>query len=282
VRPVRRASLPIALLVLLAGCGAKTGGAAGHAPAGQEAPLLQGYVFDQAVHPVVNANVTVQGVGVGGRNATAATASDGHYAFRALPVEQALVVTVQAAGLKSLSKQVALSAGNSTLLNFTLEAVPSQKPYNEPVGFNGFIACETSATAQGQTQTTDCGGTSNKRVWVFNVNPGCKGIVIETQWTPTTPGAQYLHAKVETVGLGDQQAVLSEVTDGSVLRAIVGQAQCEKYFPQGGTVQVTWSADANAANQEAGAGTAAVLNQDFRAVATAFFVDPPPPDYSSA
>jgi hypothetical protein len=269
------------LLLLLAGCGGKTASPIGDAPAGG-LPLLQGYIFDQAVRPVANANVTIQGVGVSARNATAATSADGHYAFPALPVEERLVVIVQAAGLKSLSKQVSLSRGNSTMLNFTLEPVPSQKPYNEPIGFNGFIACETSTTAQGQTQTTDCGGTANHRVWVFNVNPGCKGIVIETQWTPASPAAQFLHLNVQTVGLGDQQAVLAEVTGGSVLRAQVGQAQCEKYFPQGGTLQVLWSADANAANQEAGAGAAAAVNQDFRAVATAFFVEPPPADFSTS
>ncbi|MEA3202922.1 MAG: Carboxypeptidase regulatory-like domain [Thermoplasmata archaeon] len=278
---MQRAVATLALCLLLAGCGGKAGTGGGAAGA-HEAPLLQGYVFDAAVRPVANANVTIQGVGVTGRNATAATAADGHYAFHALPVDQRLVVIVQAAGLKSLSKQVSLSSGNSTMLNFTLDAVPTQKPYSEPVGFNGFIGCETATTAQGQTQTTDCGGTLNRRVWVFNVNPGCTGIVIETAWVPTSPAAQFLHAVVSTVGLGDQQAVLAEVTDASVLKAVVGQAQCEKYYPQGGTVQVVWSADANAANQEAGVGAAAAFQQDFRAVATAFFVAPPPPDFSAA
>jgi hypothetical protein len=268
-------------LLLLSGCGGKSA-TPGAAAGGQDLPLLQGYVFDQAVHPVPNANVTIQGVGVSGRNATAATASDGHYAFRALPVDQPLVVTVQAGGLKSLSKQVSLSTGNSTLLNFTLEPVPTQTPYQEAIGFNGFISCETSATANGQTQTTDCGGTTNKRVWVFNVNPACKGIIIETQWTASSPAAQFLHASVETVGLGDQQAILSEVTGSSVLRSQVTQGQCERYFPQGGTLQVLWSADANAADQESMVGAAAAVQQDFRAVATSFFVTPPPPDYSAS
>lgn len=275
---MQRAALA-ALFFLLPGCASQDGGTQGTVTA-DGLPLLQGYVFDAALRPVANANVTIQGVGVTARNGTAATAQDGHYAFPLLPVEERLVVTVQAAGLKSLSKQVSLSAGNSTLLNFTLDAIPSQKPYNEPVGFNGFLSCETSVSA-GQAQTTDCGGATNRRVWVFNVNPGCTGIVIETKWVPTSPTAEFLHATVETVGLGDQNALLAEVTGGSVLRAQVNQAQCGKYFPQGGTLQVLWSADANAEEQEAGVGVAAAVQQDFRAVATAFFVEPPPPDFSS-
>jgi hypothetical protein len=276
----RIATLAI-LLLLLPGCGGKAGDSTDGPSSAAGLPLLQGYVFDQAVRPVANANVTIQGVGVAARNATAATAQDGHYAFPALPVEERLVVTVQAPGLKSLSKQVSLSAGNSTLLNFTLEAVPTKKPYSEPIGFNGFLSCETTVTAEDQTHPVDCGDTTNHRVWVFNVNPGCTGIILDTKWAPTSPTAQFLHVTVQTVGLGDQNAVLAEVTGASVLRAQVGQAQCQKYFPQGGTIQVVWRADPNAADQEAGVGVAATVQQDFKAVATAFFVATPPPDFSS-
>jgi hypothetical protein len=281
---MRIQALALVALLLLAGCSGKPSTEkADPSLKATDRPLLQGYVFDQALHPVVGANLTVQGAGVDPRgNGTAATGQDGHYAFRDLPVEQRLVVVVQAAGLKTLSKQVSLGRGNSTLLNFTLEAVVVAKPYHEAQGFNGFLACETATTANDQTEATDCGGTQNLRVWTLNVNADVQGIVIETGWIPKTPAAKFLHATVETVGLGDQDAILSEVEGGSVLKAVVTQAQCQKYYPQGGTLRVTWSAATNAADQESAAGAAAAVQQDFKAIATAFYVEPPDPSFTGS
>jgi len=231
------------------------------------------------VHPLTGATVVVAGVGV--TNGTAKTGATGAYAFTSLPADERLVVTVAAAGFVSLSKQVSLTPGNATMLNFTLVAAATAKPYTETQGFNGFLACETAVTANDQTQRTDCGSTENKRIWILNLNPGVQGVVLETAWSPVTPAAQAMHLTA-TVGSGATPILLSEVEGPSVLRAAISQDNCVKYFAQGGTVTVTWSAATDAVSQEAAVGAAASVQQDFRAVATSFFVDPAPPGYTSS
>ncbi|HUR61141.1 MAG TPA: carboxypeptidase-like regulatory domain-containing protein [Candidatus Thermoplasmatota archaeon] len=275
--PVRPAALALAfLLVAGAGCSGTSGGGGKEGPAG---PPLQGYVFDQAVRPVVGATVSVQGANVA--NGTVKTGTDGHYAFPQLPLDERLVVTIQAAGLRAVSKQVSVTSGNSTFLNFTLEPLPTAKPYTEAQGFNGFLACETATTSGGQTQRTDCSNPQdpNKREWTLAINPGVQSIVFETAWEPFTPGSAVLHMTVHTTS--GTPVLLAEVEGPSILRAIVSQEKCQKEFAQGGQVKVVWSAGTDSEQLEAGIAAATAVQQDFKAVATSFFVDPAPPDYSS-
>ena len=270
-----RLAAVLVLALLLAGCsGASTAQKKGSTGDG---PLLQGYVFDQAVRPVPGALVSVSGAGVG--NGTVTTGTDGHYAFAQLPFDERLVVSIKAAGLKALSKQVSVSPGNSTFLNFTLEALPSAKPYTESQGFNGFLACEVATTANGQTQRQDCGSTENKRVWTLAINPGAQSVVLETAWSAVSPGSSVLHLTVQTGG--SNPVLLAEVEGASVLRTTVSQEKCAAHFAQGGTIVVTWYAGTGSEQLEAGVAAAAAVQQDFRAVATSFFVEPAPPGYTS-
>jgi hypothetical protein len=271
---------PLLLLGLaLAGCSdaPEDGGGTTVAPPG-ERPALRGFVLDAALRPLEGAEVTVATA-----NATARTDAGGHYAFASLAGGGAIVVVAQAPGFVPLGKSVQLSAGNTTLLNFTLEAVPTATPYMEKLSFNGFVACRWSVVANEEENPGDCStpGHENADRWQFNVDPGVAGVVVEVAWEANNPASEYLRMTVETVGLGDQDAVLSEVEGKSVLRAAVTQAQGEKYYPEGGTVRVQVKAATGADEQEQAAGVGFTVEQDFQAIASIFYVEPPDPTYSA-
>ena len=267
-----------AVALVLSGCSGGTGDG-GPAPAPQDGPALRGYVLDNALRPLEGVELSIATA-----NATARTDAGGHYAFARLPEGAALVVVAEADGYLPLGKSVELSPGNTTLLNFTLEPVPALKPYMEKLSFNGFTACRWSAVTEGQESPGDCStpGHENDDRWQFNVGPDVAGIVVETVWVPNAPSADYLRVVVETVGLGDQDAVLAEVEGKSVLRAAVTEEQGRRYYPQGGTVRVQVLAGTGADEQEQAAGIGFVAEQDFQVVASVFYVSPPDPTYSAA
>ncbi len=272
----------IPVLLLLAGCSGpaeSTGPAAGS----DEFPMLQGYIVDSGVRPVVGAKVTIASA-----NATATSGNDGRFAFPSLPAQVPLVVVVEAKGFLPRGKAVSVSVGNSTLLNFTLDPVPSSKPYAVSQKFKGFIVCEADVETSGGADVRDCSSVQgvntgvSQRVAEFQVNGDLAGVVLETSWAPRTPLAQYLNATVETVGFGDKDTLLAAAQGGSILRVVVGQAASKKYYSGGGTVRVTWSVGANLDELEAGAGAAFAFDQDFEAIFTAFYLQPPDPNFTAA
>lgn len=264
-------------IILLAGCathpatpGAETEG---------DAPILQGYVLDPALRPLAGANITIAAV-----NATTVTDHNGHYAFRDLPGTEALVAVAEMPGYVPLGRSVQLSAGNSTMLNFTMVPVPTAKPYVEQQQFKGFLSCQAVLTANDNNNGADCGTstTTNRNIWEFNVGSNVAGIVLETAWTPKSQLAQFLNATVETVGLGDQDAQLSAVEGASILRAQVTHDQSLKYYPEGGTVRIKINAATATKEQEQAAGLGLAAEQEFQIIASIFYVTPPDPTFSAA
>lgn len=269
-------------LALLAGCTGHGGSGPSAAPAAgtKERPALSGFVVDAALHPMPGANLTIAAL-----NATTRSDGNGHYAFTALPSDQVMVVTATLESFRVQSRAVSIPKGSAVVLNFTLEAVPVLKPSMDVQKGPGFLSCQVTTTVDQSDRSVDCGGPGlgvSQDSWSFNVGPNLRGVVIETVWNATTPGSQFLNVTVTTEGLGDQQAVLSQVQGVSILRAEVNQSQAKKYYDQGGSIRVVVAVATDAADQELPSSAALALQQSYVTYATSFYVEAPPSGYSIA
>jgi hypothetical protein len=269
--------------LLLAGCSGGGSGATSTSagpPAGT--PLLQGFVLSEAVVPIVGASVRVLDT-----NATTLTDKSGHFAFAALPVDKILIAVATKDGYTPTSKQVSIPSQSAVILNFTMAAVPTKKPFVQQIPFKMFLACEVATEVSGQNQTYKCDtggstGAGNVDQWEIPVTNDLAGAVIELFWTTQSPLGSALHAKLETLDLGQLNVVLAEKTSTSPLRIIVPEVTAKKYYTPGGKMKLTVRADPNNDANEVAAGAGVVFEQQIDAYASLFYVAPPPSDYTIA
>lgn len=275
-----RPLLTLLLLTALALAGCTDDGEPQETPDKEQAieetfPPLHGWVFDQALRPMEG--VTVQLLD---SNATLVTDGEGYYGFDQVKRNEPLVLVANVDGYEPNSRQVTVPADASVRLNFTMVPVPVKQASSEVLDFNGFIACQATVVASEDVQQYDCGGGQDQDVWTFSSGPDLAGAVIEIAWTAGNPAADSFHAIVETIGLGDFNAILAEGVGTSVLRLQIPQAVAEKYYTAGGQMRLTVSVEPNVDEEEAGTGAGAAINQEFQAFASLFYVEPPPTTYS--
>lgn len=271
--------LPL-ILATTAGCLGGDGGSTDTEPIddgpAEDVPQLQGWVFDPALRPLADASVTVLETGD-----VANTNRDGHYGFDDLPTDEPIVVVTQMDGFISQSKRITLGATQNLRINFTLEPEPVLQAYSEVLDHTGFINCQIVVETEDSADTHDCsGGAADDDVWEFPVQKDLAGLVLEMFWEEGQKGAEFMRARLETVGFGDSDTVLGEAEGLSPVKIRVGSGLAGQYYQEGGMMRVVVEPSANLEEQEMGAGTAIAVQQDFEVFASAFYVDPAPTDYS--
>ncbi len=96
---------------------------------------LEGVVTDDAVQPVVDANVTLIET-----NETTRTADDGSYAFSEIPPGE-YTVAFEAPGFVSMRETASVQAGQAAVLDVILTRLTLQEPFTQRIEMNGFVEC---------------------------------------------------------------------------------------------------------------------------------------------
>lgn len=277
---MRTPAVLLAVLAALAGC--SDGGGAGDGPAGPSpdggVPMLHGYVVDNAIRPLEGVLVTVLDT-----NSTSLSTAGGFYGFEDLPTDQFLILVASKDGFQPQSKQITLAPDTPVRLNFTLDPVPVRSPSSAVIPFTGIVGCQVATVGPGGNNTQDCNmGLEQVTRFDFSVDAELAGAVLEVFWEPMTPAGTSMGLRVETLELGQLNAVLGEVVGPSPLRVTVPQSAAERYYPGGGQMRISVYAASDATQNEAGIGASAVVRQPFEAYASLFYIDPPPGAYTIA
>lgn len=261
--------------VALAGCsdGKKGGDGGDGGPDGGVGgvPMLHGYVVDTAIRPLEGAEIKVIDL-----NTSVASDAGGYFGFDDLPTEQFLVIVASKEGFLPQSKQVTLAPDTPVRLNFTLEPQPIRAPSMRQLPFEGFIGCQVATIGPTGNSTQSCNmGLEERTRFDFQVDAELVGAVIEVFWDARSEAGKTLGLRLETLELGQLNVVLGEVVGPSSLRVTVPQSVAEKYYPGGGYMRLTVSAASDATQNEAGIGESVVVQQQFQAFATLFYVEAP-------
>lgn len=273
---IRSVALSLLLVFGLAGCAEPEEGQDPVEDDQPDLPPLHGWVFDEAIRPL--ADVRIDAIENGQASVSNA---DGYYSFEGLPVDRPVILVAELEGYEPLSKQVTLEQDGAVRLNFTLVKIPEAVPYSEALPFKGFISCQAHVVTDDDSPMTDCsGGAQQDDTWEFTVGPELAGAVVEIGWEPSTQAAESMYAKLETLGFGDQNILLAETLGGSVLRLQVAEDVAAKYYSAGGKIRLSVHVSPNVDENEAGIGAGLAVNQDFDAIASLFYIEPPSPTYT--
>lgn len=256
--------------ILLAGCSDPPA-----RPPPEGGTRVEGWVFDEGLRPVAAA--TVRGDG----NETA-TDADGHYSLQ-VPSDQSSVITVAAPGFLPATQSLGASSGAFQVLNFTLRREPPPAPPPLVTSFNGVLQCGAVATTmedpsrphehQGVRCSSLLNDTSNR--WLYDLQPGTQGIVLEVEWDAQSPLSQAMVLKATNAG----GVPFAFIEGTSVLRQQLSSVKLQQEQQAGGSLLViTLEPGAGTGNHEHGA-AGLFLRQPFTIYATAFFAEVPP-DYS--
>ncbi len=239
---------------------------------------LEGWIQDGELLPLAGAAIDIPSLG-----ANRVSNADGQYRFVNLPVGEHLV-TVTMAGYDTASQRALLREGFSTVLNFSLEKAPDAVPHDEILPFIGQVSCDLFLGSDPETATRQaCGDVdpNNAPSHEFEFGPGGAQVQLETFWDPTTKLASNLTIKVETVGFGHQDVVFAHQAGSPGMKVIIGQANMEKYYANGGRVRVTLGGGPSITGDEAEADVGFAFQQRFEIDFTVFYVQPGPLDYTS-
>jgi hypothetical protein len=267
----------LAAVALLAGCSEPPAAA----PSGPVGPLVEGWVVDARLTPVMGARVFVQG-----QNLTATTDEEGHYAFQAPPGLDLLVI-VQADGFRSSSQLATAFSGTRHVLNFSLERLPSATPYHLSTEFEGRLTCAFTLVLQEdpdrphQHTGVSCNNVTpvQTNVWNYTIPANTTGLVLEGFWEPQTPFSEALVIKAEVPDTGQ---VLAFLESSGPLRVQLSAANVAEAGKDGRTIlRVTVTPGAGTGSHEHGA-IGLFLEQSFQLVMTAFFNGPVDPTFTVA
>lgn len=155
---------------------------------------IEGVVTDDAVQPVVGANVTLVET-----DETVTTASDGSFAF-SLVSPGTYTVSVKAPGFVSSKDEVTVSASQVQAVDFLLTHLVSEQAFTQQFEFNAFIECALGAgvnlsaagAGTGGVTWAACstvnveGNTTNDRfIDTIELEPPIETVVWEATWDPS-------------------------------------------------------------------------------------------------
>jgi hypothetical protein len=265
------------LCVALAGC--SSGGEP--APETPDGVVVEGWIIDERVVPVVGATARLAGHGL-----STTTDDSGHYVLEA-PSGAELVIVVEAAGYATESGAIAALSGPRHVLNFSLERLPFAAPRDEVQSFDGLIRCGVVATAQEdparphQHEGVRCSQLSNDtgNRWSYFLPAETTGVVVEVVWEPQSEVSRALVLKATMVETGE---VLAFLEGTSILRIQLSSVKIAQEMAAGNDeVLFVLEPGAGSGDHEHGA-VGAFVQQQFTIYATAFFNGPVPPSYSIA
>ncbi len=269
-------------VMLLAGCTAPDDDVA---PDETDGASIRGLVVNPALLPMEGARVQILGTSL--ENTTNA---DGTFHFDDVPLRsEPPILLVRLDGYRDLTHALPepLQPGDDHEIRVELQYAAIDEPYREHMPFNGFIACSALVAAghshggaDHEDDQTDCSANApSDDVWEFQVDAGVENVVIEVAWDADTQAAEYLSMTIHGVGVDDGNDIKFYFTEGtSPLRGVVSQLQADTYYREGGAVRVSIAV----AGPDSDYVVSAAVNQQFQVIASAFYVEPGPSDYSIA
>ncbi len=220
---------PLALVLLIAGMAGCLGGEDQTSDGDLEQTAvtdattggIEGVVTDNAVQPVVGANVTLSET-----NETVRTASDGSYAFSQVSPGTYTVV-FRADGFVSTSEEVSVQASEVSTVDVLLTHLQSQAPFTQGFELAGFFECGievgwnvsaapppadyfyfgVAVCAYPNSIMEDLTGSGNatndKFAHLFELEPPINTLVYEMSWDASTQFSQWMTTRVEVEGFAN-------------------------------------------------------------------------------
>jgi hypothetical protein len=270
---------PAVLLAALLGLPLLAGCSSPEAPAAPAQPVVEGWVVDARLAPVVGIVVTAVGLGANGT-----TDGEGHFAF-GVPAGVDVLVVAEGHGFLPQSRSVSAGSGERILVNFTLERAPVADPYLAVESFDGILRCGVVAVvledpSRPHTHSgVRCSAVTedDTNVWAYQVPGNTTGLVIEAVWEAQSDlsRSMLLNVSVQATGevLGFQEGI-------SPLRAQTSRFKLDLERAAGNDVlDIRVEAGAGTGNHEHGA-VGATVEQAFRLFVTSFYNAPVDPGYS--
>jgi hypothetical protein len=187
-------ALAVVLVLLVAGClgagdtpgtdGAGDGGVGGGdgdgGPVTPQNGVIRGRVVTDDLDPVEGADVyLLSNNTLHGRTNSSAT---GQYEFTDVPPGD-YRLRVDHACCEEGTQSVFLKAGETRQTDIKLKAFPIQRPYVDPLQWNGFMACGV-AINNNPPSNLACGDPQHDVIHEFVAQQGLRSIVIGMDWTP--------------------------------------------------------------------------------------------------
>lgn len=270
---VVRASVALALVVVLAGCSDPATTADGlsaldiddvEVETTSALGGIRGIVVDEAIRPIAGANLSVVGSGL-----TATTDAGGVFTFDNLE-PGAYFIAVAAPRFIGTQASAEVSAGQITDVRVLLSLDPTPAPFVETIQYDGFI--EASAPLASYIIDIVVTSFTNSSVcdcwWVFASSGNVTTVVFEYVWEPSTPlGSDMYYQFYEHAC--DEQHIHSEFVESPFL------AHIERSF---------WQVEGcdQLAIHFGGSATGVNVNQAFRAFISQWSNGIPPEGWSVA
>lgn len=302
------------LIVLLAGCAAAPQTVVDFAPTAAPDPAapqanvddehggLVGFVSDDSLNPIPDAEVILEGLGI-----TTNTDGSGRFAFSLLNPAKVRVLASHP-NFEIALQEVEILPGDVAEVRLQLVPLPSTEPYHVLHQGTGRIMCGISArpglgVGVCQILTTAVGSASQEprvdiRLSTQNFSHVIT-LVLETTWEPSQFGAGGLHVTWEhaqnwdAIGSGTERRIIfGQVNGHNPLQLILNQTQIAEFMddPQPkrlcslyGECTLMGIGYAHSATLGASspADAGAYVDQPFTHFVTEFFVDSAPADYTA-
>ncbi len=247
------------------------------APALAQEGNLVGTVVGDTQNPVPGATVGLL------RNASFNTtvAQDGTYTLSDVPAGEHLI-HADADGFIGQTFSVRIKSAQTTVLDITLQPEPIDTPYHESQEFGGLLDCAFVVASADTPHRLPCVqiDPNARSILSIDIQPEPVRVLIEITWEASQPLAESLYASAKSSGLGHQNQVLGDREGENVLRLDIPEPVLERFYGDGGEMEVNVTAAPSLGDEE-GVAIGAAIEQEFTMVVTQFFIDPGAEDFSA-